>query len=52
MFARKHNNREAEFYADVLSHLLKKKLGLRNRVVLNIAERGESTRNNNLNFAL
>ena len=52
MFARKHNNREAEFYADVLSHLLKKKLGLGNRVVLNIAERGESTRNNNLQLAL
>jgi hypothetical protein len=52
MFARKHNNREAEFYADVLSHLLKKKLGLGNRVVLNIAARGESTRNNNLQLAL
>jgi hypothetical protein len=52
MFVRKHNNNEAEFYADVLSHLLKKKLGLGNRVVLNIAERGASTRNNNLQFAL
>lgn len=52
MFARKHNNREAEFYADILSHLLKKKLGFGNRVVLNIAERGESTRNTTLQLAL
>lgn len=40
MFALKHHHQEAEFYADVLSHLLKNKLKLERKVVLNIAERG------------
>jgi hypothetical protein len=52
MFALKHHHQEAEFYADVLSHLLKNKLKLGQKVVLNIAERGASTRNANLQFAL
>lgn len=52
MFALKHHHREAEFYADVLSHLLKNKLKLGEKIVLNIAERGASTRNANLQLAL
>ena len=39
-------------YADVLSHLLKNKLKLGQKIVLNIAERGASTRNANLQLAL
>ena len=50
--ALKHHHQEAEFYADVLSHLLKNKLKLERKVVLNIAERGASTRNANLQLAL
>ena len=52
LFAKKHNNRESEFYADLLSHLLKNKLKLGQKVVLNIAQRGESTKNMNLQLAL
>jgi hypothetical protein len=52
MFALKHHHQEAEFYADVLSHLLKNKLKLGQKVVLNIAERGASTKNVNLQLAL
>ena len=52
MFAKRHNNRESEFYADLLSHLLKNKLKLGQKIVLNIAGRGESTRNSNLQLAL
>ena len=52
MFALKHHHQEVEFYADVLSHLLKNKLKLGQKVVLNIAERGASTRNANLQLAL
>lgn len=52
LFAKKHNSQESEFYADVLSHLLKNKLRMGQRVVLNISERGVSTRNANLELAL
>jgi hypothetical protein len=52
LFAAKHHGRDAEFYADVLSHLLKNKLRLRDKLVLNIAERGKSTKNTNLQLAL
>ena len=52
MFALKHHHREAEFYTDVLSHLLKDKLRPGEKIVLNIAERGPSTRNANLQLAL
>ena len=52
MFALKHHHQEAEFYADGLSHLLKNKLKRGQKVVLNIAERGASTRNANLQLAL
>jgi len=52
IFYRKHNNRESEFYADVLSHLLKNKLVSGHKYVLNIAHRANSTSNRNLQIAL
>jgi hypothetical protein len=52
LFARKHHNRDSEFYADLLSHLIKTKLKLGHRLVLNIASRGPTTHNTNLEFAL
>lgn len=52
IFARKHGSKEAEFYADILSHLIKNKLKLGEKLVLNIAERGRCTRNHNLQSAL
>jgi len=52
IFARKHNTKEEEFYADLLSHLLKNKLELGGKLVLNIAQRGKSTKNHNLELAL
>lgn len=48
----KHKGKEQYFYADMLSHLLKNKLHKDKRVVLHIAERGKSTKNNNLQLAL
>ena len=50
-FVNKHNTQEREFYADLLSHLLKDK-GNYEKLVINIAERGSSTDNNNLENAL
>ncbi len=52
IYAAKHNGREAEFYADLLSHLVKNNLRVAELLVLNIAQRGKSTRNENLNRAL
>lgn len=52
LFAKNHHNMESEFYADLLSHLIKGKLKSGQRLVLNIAERGSSTRNANLTNAL
>lgn len=52
LFARKHNGRDAEFYADLLSHLLKNKLKLGQRLVINVAERGRTTRNHVFDLAL
>ncbi len=51
IFSNKHNNKEVEFYADLLSHLIKNKFSY-NKLVLNIAHRGQSTSNKNLEFAL
>jgi hypothetical protein len=52
-FINKHNSKEQEFYADLLSHLIKDKLILNERrLVLNIAERKNSTAHHNLQFAL
>lgn len=50
-FVAKHNSQEREFYADLLSHLLKDKARYE-KLVINIAERGSSTGNNNLENAL
>lgn len=52
LFARKHNSNDSEFYADLLSHLLKNKLKLGRRLVINIAERGKTTRNHVLELAM
>jgi hypothetical protein len=52
LFALKHHGRDDEFYADVLSHLIKGRLKRPQRLVLNIAERGSSTRGKVLENAL
>ena len=52
LFARKHNGKDSEFYADLLSHLLKNKLKLGQRLVINIAERGKTTRNHVFELAM
>ena len=51
-FVRKHGGKEAEFYADVLSHLIKDKLRADRKLVLNISERGSTTKNATLQRAL
>ncbi|MEO6290310.1 MAG: hypothetical protein ABIO76_10330 [Ginsengibacter sp.] len=51
-FTTKHKDKEQYFYADILSHLLKNKLQKGKRLVLNIAEKGTSTKNHNLTLAL
>ena len=51
LFANKHGNNEHEFYADLLHHLLKSKMN-HEKLVLNIAERGNSTRMANLENAV
>jgi len=50
-FVNKHHSQEREFYADLLSHLLKDKARYE-KLVINIAERGSSTANVNLENAL
>ena len=52
LFANKHHHQESEFYADLLSHLIKNKLKLGQKLVLNIANRGATTKNANLSLAL
>lgn len=52
IFTRKHNHHESEFYADVLSHLIKNKLQMGGKLVLNISSRANSTNNRNLQSAL
>lgn len=51
-FTTRHKDKEEYFYADLLSHLLKNKLQKGERMVLNIAEKGTSTKNTNLTLAL
>lgn len=51
-YLRKHNGKESEFYAELLSHLLKNKLGKSGKLVLNMAVRGKTTKNTNLKLAL
>jgi hypothetical protein len=50
-FKRKHNDNESEFYADILSHLLKDKFNYP-KLILNVAERQNSTSNKNLERAI
>ena len=52
LYENKHKGNEAWFYADLLSHLLKNKFSNHNKMVLNIASRGKSTKNHNLDLAL
>jgi hypothetical protein len=52
IFEKSHNSQENEFYTDLLSHLLKNKFATLDKLVLNIAERGSSTNNKNLEKAL
>lgn len=51
-FATTHKDKEQYFYADALSHLLKNKFHKGQKLVLNIAEKGTSTKNHNLELAL
>jgi len=52
LFEKKHHGRDEEFYADMLSHLLKRRMKRKRKLVLNVAERGSSTREHVLNEAL
>ncbi len=52
IFENKHKGQESEFYADLLSHLLKDKLQKPGRLVLDIAEKGSSTNQRNLEKGL
>lgn len=52
LFVNKHHGKDDEFYADVLSHLIKRRLKQPRRMVLNIAQRGSSTRAKVLDEAL
>lgn len=52
LFFNKHHDKESEFYADLLSHLLKNKLQMGHKIVLNVAQKGISTRSGNLQLAL
>jgi hypothetical protein len=51
LYEKKHNGSEIEFYADMLSHLLKNKFQTEDKLVLSIAQRGKSTRNSVLEMA-
>lgn len=51
-FETSHKGKEEYFYADLLSHLLKNKMEGQEKLVLNIAEKGTSTKNHNLELAL
>jgi hypothetical protein len=52
LFKTQHNSREEEFYADLLAHLIKNRLKRPGTLVLNVAERGSSTREKVLTDAL
>jgi Protein of unknown function (DUF3800) len=52
LFERKHNGKDNEFYADLLSHLIKNNLMEHNKIVLNIAELANSTNVHTFNMAL
>ncbi|MBI2512912.1 MAG: hypothetical protein HYV96_13110 [Opitutae bacterium] len=52
IFERRHHGKDEEFYADMLSHLLKRRMKRERKLVLNVAERGSSTREHVLAEAL
>lgn len=52
LFEKQHHGRDEEFYADLLSHLIKNRMKREGRLVLNVAERGSSTREKVLSEAL
>lgn len=52
LFEKQHHGREEEFYADLLAHLVKNRLKRAGTLVLNVAERGSSTREKVLTDAL
>ncbi|MCC5840007.1 MAG: hypothetical protein JJT96_07775 [Opitutales bacterium] len=52
LFEKQHCGREDEFYADLLSHLIKRRVKRSGTLVLNVAERGSSTREKMLAQAL
>ncbi len=52
IFANKHNSNESEFYADLLSHLIKNKFEIGGKLILNVSQRGKSTKNTNLMKAI
>lgn len=52
IFEKEHNSKEAAFYSDLLSHLIKDKFLRHPRMVLNIAERANSTAIKNLENGL
>ncbi len=52
LFKKQHHSKENEFYADLLSHLIKRRVKRSGKLVLNIAARGSSTRDKILTEAL
>lgn len=52
IFNKNHQSKDEQFYADVLSHLIKNQMKKEETVVLNIAERGSSAREKVLTEAL
>lgn len=52
LFEKQHEAREEEFYADLLAHLIKNRMKRPGTLVLNVAERGSSTREKVLTRAL
>lgn len=52
LFEKQHHGREEEFYSDLLAHLVKNRLKRAGTLVLNVAERGSSTREKVLTDAL
>jgi hypothetical protein len=52
VYEKKHNGNQAEFYADMLSHLLHNNMNGHERLVLNIAHRSRCTTHTNLEKGL
>lgn len=52
LYERKHNGKSSEFYADMLSHLIKDKFNKDPKLLLNIASRENSTSYQNLQSSL